>query len=125
MEHDTGKLEVVGVNGIEFVDDGTTLIFDIVDSIPPYSTSLLSFKGVVVTKLYQIGHDEFPLTIVDLTWNSIYGDDMSNILEKHGYPFFNESNNIKCMASKLVLSHFEGDLVGDVIAESIDVQRTD
>ncbi len=115
----SGHIEVVNVNGIDFIDCGTTLRIEIVDSIPPYNTSYVLFKGVIVSKLFKETDDEFPLNVVDLTWHVVHQHNFGSVLADHGFPFSGKTKEYE----KLVIAHFEGDIVGDVISESIFIEK--
>lgn len=117
-----GHVEVVGINGIDFVDNGKSLRLEIIETIPPHSSSYLTFKGVCISKLFQVGGDEFPLTVIDLTWQEITERDKAIILSKHGFPFLDENYRMRVPQARLLAAHLEGDLVGDIIAEEVVVE---
>lgn len=52
---ETGRMEVVNVVGMEFVDNGRSLRLEIVASIPPYATSYVTFRNTYGIKLFTNG----------------------------------------------------------------------
>lgn len=118
-----GCLEVVDVNGIVFTDDGKSLRLEFVETIPPYATSFILFRNVLVTKLYRADGDEFPLTVVDLSWHAVADADLEQVLALGGFPFFDALGRPRVPQVPLVIAHLEGDLSGEVIAEDVDLSR--
>lgn len=120
----SGHIEVVDVNGIEYGDDGTSLRLEVTETIPPHRTCFVVFEGVCVSKLFQVCRDEFPLTIIDLTWHAVAECDKAEVLTEHSYPFLSENGRLRIPEASLVAAHLEGDLVGDIVAEKVLVENT-
>jgi hypothetical protein len=116
-----GHIEVVNVLGIEFVENGRSLRFEIIESIPPHATSFVTFKNACCVKLFQSGSDEFPLVVIDLTWQAIPAEERHQVLASHEYPISNESGEPLPADRPLVWAHLEGEIVGDVLAEQVVV----
>ena len=121
---ETGRMEVVNVVGMEFVDNGRSLRLEIVASIPPYATSYLTFRNTYGIKLFQAGGEEFPMVVVDLTWRAIPDEEKQQFLSAHEYPILDQLQRPLPLARPLVLSHLEGAIVGDVFAEEVIVDSS-
>ncbi len=116
-----GRIEVANVVGIAFVDNGRSLRFEIIGSIPPHATEYVTFKNTYGVKLFQAGGDEFPMVVIDLTWHAIPDEEKEQALSAHQYPIFDESQRPFAFRRPLVIGHLEGAIVGDVLAEEVIV----
>ena len=120
-----GRKEVINIVGIEYIDEGKSLRFEIIDSIPPYSTSFLTFKNVCVAKIFQCSGEEFPTIVIDLFWQSLCENEKEKILSDHDFPFVGLSGELLVPSGPMVIAHLEGSIVGDVIAESVIINSQD
>ena len=119
MNSENGRIEVVNVVNIEFVDNGRSLRLEIIDSIPPHSTRFVTFKNAYGVSLFQSGDEEFPMVVIDLTWREVSLNEKEQMLSTHHYPIFDESGRPIALKRRLVAAHLEGAIVGDVLAEEI------
>ncbi len=118
---ESGRIEVVNVVNIDFVDNGRSLRFEIVASVPPYNTSYVTFRNTYGIKLFQSGSEEYPMVVIDLTWQKVPIDEKEQILTANDYPILDEFQKPFALRHPLVLSHLEGAIVGDVFAEEVIV----
>jgi hypothetical protein len=119
MSSDSGRLEVVNVVNIEFVDNGRSLRLEIVESIPPHATRFVTLKNTCVIELFQHGGDEFPLIVVDLVWKKVLENDREPTLAALRFPFFDVNGRPVARVQTLVAIHLEGSIVGTVVAEEV------
>ena len=121
MKKTTRQLEAINLVGMEFCDQGRSLQFEIIDSIPPHTLQLVTFKNVVCVKLFQAGGDEYPLIIVDLNWREVPEQEKESVLIANEFPILDASGRPRILKTPLVAAHIEGDLVGDVLAEEVNI----
>ncbi|MEZ6070593.1 MAG: hypothetical protein R3C10_10035 [Pirellulales bacterium] len=121
MEEHSGHLEIINVVGMEFVDSGRSLRLEIIESIPPHGTSLITLKNVVSVRLFQAGGDEYPLIVIDLTWRAVPTEEKESVLRANQFPFVDESGKPLTPSMPLVAVHLEGAIVGDILAEEVSI----
>lgn len=63
-----GHLEVFSVVGMQHLDSGRSWQWEIIDSLPPYSTSYLTFENVRSINIVKDDDvDDFPFVVIDRT----------------------------------------------------------
>ena len=121
MSNPNGRVEVVNVINVEFVDNGRSLRLEIIDSIAPHATRFITFTNTCGISLFQSGEDEFPMVVIDLTWREVPQNDRAQVLAAHHYPMFDESESPVAAKRRLIVAHLEGAIVGDILAEGITI----
>jgi hypothetical protein len=117
----SGRLEVLNVVRMEFVDGGRSLRFETIASLPPHATSLVLFKNVYSIKLSMTGQDEYPLVLVDLAWRDVRKDETQRLFRDHDYAINDEMGNPLVRDRRLTLAQLEGDIVGEILADQVEV----
>ncbi len=117
-----GKIEVVNVANIEFIDIGRSMRLEIIDSIPPHATRFITFRNTCGVTLFKSGEDEFPMDVIDITWREIPQNERIKELLRHRYPIFDSSECPAAAKRPLIVAHLEGTIVGDILAEEITIE---
>jgi hypothetical protein len=120
MTADTTQLDVFGLVGIEYTDNGKSVRLEIVDTMPPYGTRSLTFRNAYVVRLCQDRDDGFPFVICEMNLCHVRHDEKKDILTRLQYPFFDEAGIPHLMDQTLLVAHLEGAMTGDILAESVD-----
>ncbi len=122
MPH-SGHLNVVNLVGVEYVEGGKSLRLELIDSIPPHHTTLLTFRNTYAVQLYQTRDDGFPFVIVDLTWRPVEPAETGPTLVSLSYPFTGPGVIPSVDDFRpLVIVHLEGSMVGTILAEEVVIQ---
>jgi hypothetical protein len=114
-----GRIEVVNVVGIEFVENGRSLRFELIESCPPHAVSFITFSNTCCVKLFQSGGEEFPLLVIELTWQAVPMEERQQTLQAHGYPIVVDDGSFWHADRPLVWVHLEGAILGDILAEQV------
>jgi hypothetical protein len=118
---DSGRLEVMSIVSITFVDEGKSLAFELIDCALPECSSVLTCVNAWSISLHYDNTDGYPMTVIDLTWAPVLHDAKASVLNRLHFPFYDASRQRLTPPGELVVVHLEGGVYGDILAEHVDV----
>ena len=112
-------LDQIDVVGLSLTDNGRSLQIKFVDFSNPSELQALFFANICHVGWHQSKDQSFPFTVFDLVCDEIPAQQRQKVFSEIKYPFMGQSGELQIPTTPLVLTHFEGDIVGDVISESV------
>ena len=119
----SSSIEAVNIVNIDYVDDGRSIRFEMIDAGIPHDIFLVIFKNYYICNFCRSVIGEYPLIAIDLTSHELEDSDKELACVKLGFQYHDQQDRIMVPDTTMYITHFEGDFVGDILSEGVSITK--